>query len=1018
MEDFAGAYDHDGERVVALPAWSRWRRAEGAWVAWANANLAAMTAEEKLALVEWVFVRTRGTDGVYHAASFAFPGFDRFAFGLSIADAWARAGHPRGGEQPPGQLALFAAVVCPIDVAVDGATSSIGRCDYVWYRDALDDAATTRRLMDALLAHKDLDLVQAVFTAIDFMPAPGDKLASLFSLTHALDADDAAWRRAFRVIADDRAEAGEAPRWTDEARRQWAGHSARHGTLLYALAQVDRYGDGDKVGWDRFGDTFGAPLDARDFGAYLDEGVRAMSLAHVVWPALSPGWSRAAVLVPRLDAYLDDPAARRYDSPGSGERARRHRPAPLRGGSGGGHGPDPRPPPAADRDAPGRGLCVELRRHERVREAREAGDRRTATGDAAGPAGARAPLPEPARRAGRMSRAARRWRVALAALVGCGAASSRPIVVTNDVAIAFTPAAPDVPFDPHAARLAQATRQLTGILGHGVALQVDTALLMPFRSSLEDALADAVEHLTRDVTSLRESRPRAFARESLLLQRVSCRYSALLDHRTARLDAGTLVVAEPATGELLEDGLVQSALDDDYDVWVDATLSALPPDRVPPGDWEDYFEWAIHPASPPDRRARAERTGEVRRRSARAVAPPGDAVRARRGHRRRTPCARRSTRTSSTSRTTCSSRTRTTPRWSATRRPTRSSGAPRRVGRVAQRADAGARRQAEGHPRRAHLRSARGRRRDPSVRAFPGFDAFAFGLGVADAWARAGHPTDAPDGDARFELMDQIVCPVMRRPDGTHDRNRGCAGRWFKLAVEDPALTERLASALGQRDPVLVETIFANFKYDDAGPVVTLWRALAPHPAAWRTASQVVVDELLADGGKKSALVGEAERVWAALPDRRGTALYLMARADEDLDWHYADDRWSTFERRFGAAVTGQEFAAMLDVSPRAIEVASVVWRALSPGWSRGEALAARLDAFLDAWVARSDGGEQPAKAVRAILKRECADSRAADIAQLHAVLVRRASRSPGEGTALGPLVTDTDGRHCGDVTK
>ena len=66
-------------------------------------------------------------------------------------------------------------------------------------------------------------------------------------------------------------------------------------------------------------------------------------------------------------------------------RARRHRRAPLRGGSGGGHGSDPRPSPATDRDPPRRGLRVELRRHERVRKAREAGDRRTATGSAAGP---------------------------------------------------------------------------------------------------------------------------------------------------------------------------------------------------------------------------------------------------------------------------------------------------------------------------------------------------------------------------------------------------------------------------------------------------------------------------------------------------------------------------------------------------------------------------------------------------------------------------------------------------------
>ena len=313
VQDFAGAYDHDEALVVALPAWSRWRRAEASWVAWVNSRLPTMTDEEKLGLVESVFVRTRGTDGVFRAASFAFPGIDRFAFGLSIADAWARAGHPRGPGQPPAQLDLFAAVVCPRSAGPDGTVSSVGRCDYVWYRDALDDPATTRRLTDALLARKDLDLVEATFTAVDHMPADGDKLASLFSLARALDADDAEWRRAFHVIADGRAEAGDAPRWLDEARRQWPSHPSRHGALLYALAQVDRYGDSDTVGWPRFAGTFGAPLDARDFAAYLDEGVRAMSLAHVVWPALSPGWSRAAVLVPRLDAYLADPATRRYD---------------------------------------------------------------------------------------------------------------------------------------------------------------------------------------------------------------------------------------------------------------------------------------------------------------------------------------------------------------------------------------------------------------------------------------------------------------------------------------------------------------------------------------------------------------------------------------------------------------------------------------------------------------------------------------------------------------------------------
>jgi hypothetical protein len=210
--------------------------------------------------------------------------------------------------------------------------SPTGRCAYEWYRDALGDGATTRRLTDALLARKDLDLVEAVFSAVDFMPATGDKLGRLFSLARALDADDAEWHRAFRTIADSQmaiagansqmaiagaidSEGSDVARWVEEARRQWAAHPTRHGALLYALAEVDRSSDVDKVGWHHFAATFGAPVGARDFTAYLDEGGRAMSLANAVWPALSPGWSRAGVIVPRLDAYLADPALHDQQDP-------------------------------------------------------------------------------------------------------------------------------------------------------------------------------------------------------------------------------------------------------------------------------------------------------------------------------------------------------------------------------------------------------------------------------------------------------------------------------------------------------------------------------------------------------------------------------------------------------------------------------------------------------------------------------------------------------------------------------
>ena len=311
--ELAEAYYHSEDRVAALPPGAPWHRAEAAWVAWANAQLPGMNDEEKTVLASSVFVRMRGPDGVLRTLPLAFPGFDRFAFGVGVADAWARAGHPRRGRLTPAQRALLDAVLCPVDTDPDGVVVDDSRCEYGWYADATDDPRTTRRLVEALLARKDPDLVRSAVFAMASMPREGDRLASLFVLLDALDPDDGAWSVAFRVVADRYAEGGEADRWSDLARRVWRAHPARRGALLYALVQVDRYGDRDKVGWASFAETFGAPIGATELGALLDQGARGWSLAATVWPALSAGWSRADVLRSRLDAYLARTDLARYD---------------------------------------------------------------------------------------------------------------------------------------------------------------------------------------------------------------------------------------------------------------------------------------------------------------------------------------------------------------------------------------------------------------------------------------------------------------------------------------------------------------------------------------------------------------------------------------------------------------------------------------------------------------------------------------------------------------------------------
>jgi hypothetical protein len=175
-------------------------------------------------------------------------------------------------------------------------------------------------------------------------------------------------------------------------------------------------------------------------------------------------------------------------------------------------------------------------------------------------------------------------------------------------------------------------------------------------------------------------------------------------------------------------------------------------------------------------------------------------------------------------------------------------------------------------------------------------------------------------------------------------------------------------------------------------------------------AARIATEELLDDA--RTDLVAEAERTWAAAPKRRGAALYLLARVDEGLDPLYGDERWGTFDRRFGAPVDQKVFAAMLDESPLAMKVARVVWPALGKGWSRADVVVARMDRFLDDPGVRGGEGGEPGKTVRAIARRMCADGGEGELTKLHAYLARRG------GSSLETLVADTATGRCAALRK
>jgi hypothetical protein len=306
---FTSAYVHDPGLVTKAAPNSAFHRAEAAWVNWLMPTLPSMTDGERLIIAKTVFVKMFNDDreryGTY--SSFAFPGFDPFAFALGIVDEWRKSGYPLETPEAPERGQLYEFIVCPHPVDERGSRSRGPRCDYDLYEMALASESGRNKLAEALLRRRDAQFTEMAVVNVG-MHGGVDRTIELW---RALEADEGTWRVATRVIADELAETSNDP-LLDETRRLWRAYPDRRGAILYVLAQMDRYGNG-KVPWSEMPRTFGAPIGEQDFAAFLDSGVRAMSVSPVVWPALGAGWSRALVIAPRLERYLDDPLVRQYN---------------------------------------------------------------------------------------------------------------------------------------------------------------------------------------------------------------------------------------------------------------------------------------------------------------------------------------------------------------------------------------------------------------------------------------------------------------------------------------------------------------------------------------------------------------------------------------------------------------------------------------------------------------------------------------------------------------------------------
>jgi hypothetical protein len=263
----------------------------------------------------------------------------------------------------------------------------------------------------------------------------------------------------------------------------------------------------------------------------------------------------------------------------------------------------------------------------------------------------------------------------------------------------------------------------------------------------------------------------------------------------------------------------------------------------------------------------------------------------------------------------------------------------------------------------------------PFSRRWPGFDAFGAGLPLADRAEGPGHGADLG---------------------------------FFRQAMDDPAMTQRLVATLGERDdPALVRAVIASSTRSRPDRVVALWRALEPWPRLWREAAVAAADTVMEEHAMQIPLLQEARRAYAT-PEHREVALYVLGR-----DWTWSNERggffvqpWEKFPADYGGPIDMGLFARLLDVSPRAVDLVPIVWPALAKGTSRVQPVLDHLDAYLDGSVASG-------RTLRKIAGTVCQRGDARELKQLHEWLLRRAKPGSAHEDDVGFAALSTMPGHC-----
>lgn len=244
-----------------------------------------------------------------------------------------------------------------------------------------------------------------------------------------------------------------------------------------------------------------------------------------------------------------------------------------------------------------------------------------------------------------------------------------------------------------------------------------------------------------------------------------------------------------------------------------------------------------------------------------------------------------------------------------------------------------------------------------------------------------------------------------------YDRGSSCDSDFWRHAVADPALRDRLFDEVLRRDDdAVTEALFANLKWRSSEYVLDAWRHFESNPRQWGIATRVL-SELMSYSRQdlRAEMYDDSVRLWRQHPPLRGALLYLLACMQTGRRSSLVE--WDDFARLFGGLANRRVFEAYLSLGPGAVSRVHVVWPALARNANAAEVLIPHLQAALDDPERRRDFERVAHGTLRSLVEvlRERNDT--ASMNRLRRFFEQRKRQRPSEARLMETFISMTTPR-------